>query len=310
MTSSTTAASRLIIPLVLAAIAATASFSTFHVVHASTTSHWTSGTSGTHTAGSHSLNPGHIWLAIGADHTSPITSGGRYHDLCLGVPCAPNGGDYAMDIGNPDPSNVGQLNWPSKLYVNYAGWGADPNPAVNNNMSISISAKMVAQSGSGDCQLQKFDIRVSYWGTNGTFYSNLVMGELWVMHLDAWVYGLNAQVSANASMPNPYGTGTVSYINGIQIGQLYDGPFSMSCNTGRHSHLEFLSNHAWGYQEEWHSCLGPDYYTNPTHSHTTGCSPSNGYNTTDSVGVGAAVSFLGGGTTSYFINDNQYAGDH
>jgi len=71
--------------------------------------------------------------------------------------------------------------------------------------------------------------------------------------------------------------------------------------------MEFLSNHAWGYQEEWHSCEGPDYYLPNGHIHQdfnpNDCNNKNGYQTTDSVSAGTVVAFLGGGTTTYFLND-------
>lgn len=39
-------------------------------------SHYDPGTSGSHSSGSYSYNPGHIWVAIGAPTGNTVTSGG------------------------------------------------------------------------------------------------------------------------------------------------------------------------------------------------------------------------------------------
>lgn len=270
-------------------------------VAASTTSHWTSGTGGEHQGGSHYRNPSHIWVAIAATHSAGISSGGTFHDKTLGGACciAPNGGDFAIDIGNP-----GSSSWPAKLYIDYGGWGAGGSPTINNNSSISFSAKALAVSGSGACQKQQYEVRASYWRTDGSYISNAIVGDLWVIHLDNWVYGTNAIVYPNSSYQNPYGTGTVSRINAIQIGRLHDGPYDGVCSTGRHSHMEFYSRHAYGLQYEWRNPNGPDYYLPNGHTHY------GGYSTTDSVSTGTKVAFLGGASTSYFLYDNPQSGDH
>lgn len=268
-------------------------------------SHWTSGTSGTHSAGSHSNNPAHVWLAIGADHAGTVTSGGQFHDGCNGNQCfgAFAGSDWAMDIVGTGTS---------KLYVDYAGWGAGYSPAPDNNKSISFSA-YVASSGnfSGSdaaCNWKKLEVRATYWGTNGVLYANKPIGNLWLAHMDnsSWVYGNGATVYPNATKANPYGTGTVSWINGIQFASVYNG--SGACSTGAHSHLEFFSTHAWGGEFEQHSSLGPDYYSYG-HIHGNGTPGSTGY-AADSVASGTYVGFLGGGTTSFWMTDNQNYGDH
>ncbi len=194
---------------------------------------------------------------------------------------------------------------PSRVYIDYAGYGTGTSYPPNNNLPISVSLYVANGGGTGACQWQQWTVRATYWDTAGTLWINLPIGILWIEHLENWTAGIGAAISANASHPNPYGTGTVNYISGWQAGTIYpvgDGV----CSTGAHTHLEFYSNHAWGGQYEWHG-EGPDYYPDYSagHVHYMG-----GSYTLDSVSQGTSLFFGGGGTTSYWMRDNPYYGDH
>jgi hypothetical protein len=65
------------------------------------TTHWTSpGTTATHSALTHSNNPGHAQIAFLAPNTAYVSSGGRFHDACSATVCggAFSATDWSLDI--------------------------------------------------------------------------------------------------------------------------------------------------------------------------------------------------------------------
>jgi hypothetical protein len=266
------------------------------------TTHVTAGTGGTHSSGSHSINPGHIQATVGLPHSGSISSGGRYHDSCAGSACYPAfGGDYAQDIAAAGGTDT-------KLYPNYNGVGLSPNPNVDLDRNIVIKAKVLDQQGTGACQYQKYAVLATYWGVDGVQYVEKSIAYLWLMHQTGWVYSVNDIIPTNASYGIPGHSGTVSWINGIKVSDVYSG--GGSCSTGSHTHAEAFNRHAWGGQIEWHSGSGPDGFSGLTccsdHIHY-----GSGYNhgaADDSATIGNDLWYVGGGRTEFRMMDNPYSG--
>lgn len=283
----------------------------------SNTTHTTSGTGGSHSSTTHSNNPSHIYIRVRAPLSSAppstgVSRAGRYHDRCTATVCYPaRGGDWALDIS----ANGGTI---AKLYLDYAGWGSGADPSPDNNRTITIRAR-VAENGnfSGSdsaCYWQRLEVLADYYGTNGQYYPDRVIGYYWFAHLTltSWRYpNVGTIIGWNASRANPYGSGTIRYISGVEIGDVYGG--SGACSSGAHVHVEFYSTHAWGFEYEWHSISRDGYsglagYTD--HIHFDGAN----YNHSprrDSVTQGSTtLGFLGGGSTLFWMRDNPYYSDH
>jgi len=262
-------------------------------------SHTDPGSSGSHSPGSHALNPGHIWVSIGAPIGNRITSGGRYHNTsCGGTYCGPYGGDYALDIAYAGTDT------PAYLYLDYAGYGTGSSVQPDPNKPISVEVYFSGVSGSGACQYQRLSVYADYFELGSGNHREDLIGYIWLAHMDTWQYA-NKSVAPSSSRPNPYGSGTIYYFNGLYIGRIYDG--SGSCSTGSHVHLEWFSRHAWGAPYEWHG-LGPDWYYSGHPVHW-----ASDYGDTygeDGVNRGAKVGFIGGGTTSAAMWDNPNYSDH
>lgn len=271
-------------------------------------SHNTSGTTGTHSSGSHTNNPVHLWVWVGSPGAVAVESGGRFHDNCGTTSCGSAlGGDWALDVG----LNGGSAN---RLYLGYGGWGSG-GVTPDNNRTITLEARAVTTGNfrspaRSACQWQQLEILASYWDTGGVFYQDRVVGYVWFAHLTSWWLGDGARLFANASLTNPYGTGTVRTVSGIRIADVYDGKDTLanSCSSGSHSHVEVFSTHAWGLEYEWHSASGPDGYNAlagiSNHVHFT--YPF----TADSVSAGQNVGAVGGGTTNFWMRDNPVRSEY
>lgn len=286
------------------------------LVSASTT-HVTSGTGGSHQSGSHSFNLPHAKVSIGADHAGSITSGSLFHDNCSGTSCfgAFGGSDWALDIG------AGAGGQASYLYADYdfSDTGGSATNPIDNNKLIRVDAKAASavtyfpgHSGDAACRYQKFDIRLSYTDTSGVAHNYLVVGSLWIAHLTNWQYSSGWVAGANATRSNPLGTGSIYYLSGKHIGNVYAGSDTNGavCSNGPHSHMEFYSAHGWGSAYEWHSLLGPDAYdtrlasVSSNHIHW-----GTGYGHTaasDPVTAGMKLGRFGGNKTKFYLQTNPH----
>lgn len=303
--------------------------------------HWTSGTAGTHTASSHTNNPGHLSVVLKSPSTGQISSGGVFHDGCTSTSCkgawASWAGDWALDI-----SAAGGT--PVNLNLDIDGWATGGDPVVNPNapMSVWAVAGPIGNFRSDQglaydpaCDWQQFDIKASYVGTNGTPAENRQIGSVWFAHIDrdSLVYAPGTIINTNlASKQNPNGTGTIQYLTGRTIGVLYDGEGTVPgktgyvCSSGPHLHLEGVNAHSWGNLMEWHSQSGPDGYSqlglsNPYHVHAgtqqvvdASGQTVPGYRSplvVDSVIQDMiTIAKFGAGTTSFKLSDNPLTTDH
>lgn len=274
-------------------------------------SHYVSGTGGgMHNMTSHnSFNPTHSWVAIGADHSQYISSGGMYHDYSSTLGWhAPFNGDYALDIdgGTGSPYNV-------YMYLTYAGYATGSTVTTNNNYPISIEAvagyvkNLYPSSPDAACWYQSFEFHVDYFDSGGTHHEDNI-GTVYYLHLAQASFGIAplTHIAPNVSRPNPYGSGYIYDISGLFVGTDYAG--TGVCSSGKHTHIESVSNHDWGAPYEWHG-LGPDYF-NPSHIHYIGnYFPPYTY-TRDYVNQGQTLGFMGGNTTMQAMWDNPNSTTH
>lgn len=287
-----------------------------------------------HNAGTHAYNPGHLRVKLGSPHAGTISDGGRFHDSCdkprtsFEHPvCEPaySGNDYSLDIAAAGGTAT-------KLYLGYDGWGTDPDPRIDTDEDLWIEAKVVGQWGTGDCQRQQIAVLATYTGVGeANPYEDLVLGYVWLWHQDSWDYGLNDPIPTNATTSFPSGgTGTIHYINGRDVANVYNDTSQSGCSTGSHTHFEVYSNHAWGGQREWHSdsgcndCAWGDGYSGlegyANHIHDDGVSHWTGADYTssgrDSVGAGFGTNDvnvlgqMGGGSSGFWMRDNPNEADH
>ena len=282
-----------------------------------TNSHHTAGTSGTHSSGSHSLNPAHIWLSFRGDHSGNVTSGGRYHDGCVDLNppsqtldrCySAHGGDYAIDVGSTGTSYIS---------LDYAGY-ADPIPprtlTPNHNANMDVYLRLVQTGnyrndpvGRPACNWQKWELKIVYWATQDpTQIKSAVVGYLWFAHLNFSYSTVGTFIYPNASRPQDGGTGTVYYVSPTSIGSVYPGGDTVNpkCSDGAHSHMEWYSNHSWGAPYEWHSTLGPDYFYDYHVHGGGGVEPA--FSSASTMNTSRVVGFVGGGTTSPAMWENPY----
>ncbi len=297
------------------------------VAFANASTHWTTGTGGTHSTGSHPSNPGHLWAAVKADHTGSITSGGRFHDGCgtTSTDCfgAFSGSDWALDIGGGGGTTA-------KLYLDITALGSGASPAPDNNRNMAVYAYVAAQGnfrsdpvGRPACNWQKLDILASYYDSAGNPYLGKVIGHMWIAHLGTFTNAVGTTITTNVSKPNTFGgTGTIWYVDGVSLGTIYNGGDVVGgsggrCSTGAHTHVEFLSDHAWGSEYEWHSSAGPDSYGGlsgvSTHIHGTAGGTWVLYNpvAADSVTQGTSIlGHYGGDKTLFYMRDNPNNGSH
>ncbi len=277
-------------------------------------SHNTTGTGGSHSSGSHGLNPGHVWVIAGSPGAGAITSGGRYHDACGSrAGCYPgidSANDWALDVG----LGASAANY---LDLAYGGWGSG-GVTPDNNRAIKFEAIAgpvlnFRSPARAACYWQRFDIVATYWDTAGVKYTDVLVGKIWFAHLKNWVYGSGARVFAQGTSSNPYGSGTVSTIRLLRIGDVYDfgdspPPGDTKCSDGPHFHVEAYSTHAWGFEYEWHSTSGPDGYWGLSgytdHTHT-----SYPYSN-DTVTSGQDLGAFGGATTLFWMRDNPVRSDY
>jgi len=299
--------------------------------------HWTSGTGGTHSVGSHAYNPAHVAIALRAPISGPITSGGRFHDVCTETTCygarSSWYSDWSLDLG----LGAGES---ADVYLNadVDGWGTNEVtylPDHNRDIRVYAVTEAVGDfrseyGGDPACKWQPFEIRVSYWDTSGNAVTARV-GKVWLAHITP-MYSANQilQGPDTAARPNPKGTGKI-YPLRVKVGTVYPGAGTVRnssgnvCSTGPHVHVEALNYHNWGNLIEWHSAEGPDgyVYTTPTLNHIhegLSVSPAglptynvygSGYILSDSVTQNSTkLGWLGGDPTSFKMSDNPYTSDH
>ena len=150
-----------IVPVVIAWLVVTSVGYAHNVGGTVVYTHTTSG-AGLDDSSTHSRNPAHLVVSVGADHgaSDNITSGGRFHDNCMTTnQCQPAaGGDWAIDIG-------GGGGTPSHLYLNFMGYLTSGTVAVDFSKNIYVRAAMPA-SGQGRwgndpaCAWRKYDVSV------------------------------------------------------------------------------------------------------------------------------------------------------
>lgn len=294
-----------------------------------TPTHVTPGNKGTESTTSHTYNPGHIWLVVGSSNAGDISSGGRYHDRCASTRCFPgNGGDWALDINST-------ANDPTLLYVDMYGYSSG-GVGVDLRRDITITAMAKApgnyRTGYGSdpaCAWQEYQITAAYTGNDGKPYTAQV-GSVFLAH-QKFDYKVDTSINWNASRGTGYG-GTIRYINGVKVGTVYPDADKtsasygkLSCSTGDHTHIEFLSKHGFGRAWEWHSDEGPDGYSEiqaqPTdlniakeysdHLHyPSSYEPPTSNENGDKVTPGVWLGNLGGSSTSPYMEDNPNSADH
>ncbi|MGE5674401.1 MAG: hypothetical protein ACM3XM_11000 [Mycobacterium leprae] len=272
--------------------------------------HVTSGSGGQEAPDTHYLNPAHIILTVGADHSGNVTSGGREHDYNSTTQqwYLPHSGDWAMDIN---------LLGSSSLYVDYGGYYADQySVGVDHSKNIRIyaEAKATATTGGAACYYQQYDIKVDFTDRSGIEHKGSTagfIGTIWVNHLSFSRPSGGTIETPSATWTTEAG-GVVQRLWGASIGSVYNG--TGACSGGAHSHLEFLSKHVKGMALEWHSKdspPGPDAYMSmpPVTNHVhqgTGTYEDSG----DSVTATQTVGNLGGASTSFWMQDNPYSDNH
>lgn len=298
---------------------------------AASPTHWTTGTGGSESPTSHTNNPGHLWVVVKADHSGAITSGGRFHDRCVGSACqgavSSWAADWALDIGG----GGGQQ---AKLYLDLDGFaaGASPTPDNNRNMAVYAIARETGNFRNDPvnrpaCSWQKFDIMVTYYDAANNKIGDRLAGRMWVAHITPKL-AKDTPIPTGPSRQNPNGSGLIYYVNGVDLGIVYNNGdrnpatgqlYSDYCSSGPHTHVEFFSSHNWGGEYEWHSSQGPDGYNGLGNDHIhygSSVTPSGNTNyttplVTDSVTQGVTVlGKIGGNTTSFYMMNNLNTGDH
>ena len=296
------------------------------------TTHWTTPVTNADNPSSHANNPGHLVVNVGSPLTSQeeISSGGRFHDGgCLSDPAQPcrnnhAGSDWALDIA-VEP-NHGQPE--ARLILTYGGVGSTGNPAVNINQPITVKARLKAMDAYRSdqaCQWQQWEVLASYSTTDGSSFTNLVIGNVWMAHLTQWSYTtIGAIVGGNAVSLIPGGTGQF-YGTSVTLGKVYDGVYATPCSYGKHLHIEVGSTHNWGYQYEWHSAQGPDGYpgfdpenyclNNPAlPPNQGGCwKPYTQYpgpDSADFISSGRILGGIGGNANTFWMRNNPYNDYH
>lgn len=279
-------------------------------------SHWSDGTGGSHSTGctptgSHCSNPGHLQISLGAPLGHTTTSGGRFHDHCTSTACFQAfTGDYALDFDANDGEAV-------KLYLDFNAVGLNPDPNIDLNKDIRIEAKVKEEVGTAECQYQKYNIYATYWGVDGNQYVDKFVPYFWFMHLTNWAYDDEDPINPNASYTIPEKSGKVYWINGITLGYAATDGGGPCAFSGSHAHVEVFNKHAWGGQEEWHSCsTDPEWadgYSGSAYSyaevHACDYPLSNG---NDPVTQGEDAAYIGGGRTQFRMMNNDHTGisDH
>ncbi len=265
-----------------------------------------------------------------------VTSGGQYHDACGPGECEPvafwdcvnqqlTHNDWAMDVDIPTGAN------PTKLSLDYNGFNSDQyiTTGVDDDYDVTIEAKVecegnIAAGAPSDCQYQQIAILATWRGINGTWYTDRVVGRLWFLHVNDWVYDPGDVIATNEERDNPDGTGTVHYILAKNIANY--APAVANCGQGSHIHIEFYSTHSWGKVYEWHADDGmfsyPDYgdgyiaWSGSEHTHYSSTNYPNGEGSeiADLVvnpNAGKRIlGMVGGGKKGFFMQSNPYYTNH
>ncbi len=213
---------------------------------------------------------------------------------------------------NPAHSDVdGGVGSPyvAKMYLDYGGYAPGYTVLTDNNSPISIelvagavlNLKNPAQAA---CYYQTFTVNVDYFDSAGGHHEDSI-GTVWYLHLAQASFAIPAgSVAPNASRANPYGTGTIYYFANKTVGTDYAG--TGSCSDGQHTHIEWVSDHSWGAQFEWHG-LGPDYFY-AGHVHYPGDVFGGVTYRRDPVNQGVTLGYIGGDSTTPWFRDNPFSG--
>ena len=236
--------------------------------------------------------------------SAPITTGPYDgYDTCYS---AGLGADYSEDISATGGTNV-------RLYLDYAGWsGTQATLPPDNDEPITIDAKVASQyywsgaSGDNDCQYTELEIRVSYIDVFGSYHGALTIGSLYFGHVDrdSYEHSVNDVITYTHSKSNPYGSGTVYYVSGVKLAEVFADPDNTSgCAFGSHLHFEADTYHGKGGWAEQESDAGPDFFKHAyQHVHCdVGCPTEFPAGPHDDATLGATIGYLGGGTITEWV---------
>lgn len=228
------------------------------------------------------LNPGHLWVAVGAAQGGIVSSGGRFHDSGANGFSGPYNGNWAMDIEGEASITFS---------VASAGQGTGPlgYPLIDVNHGITVRGRLALQSGPGEdnrCKFQRWDV-LATWTPIGQSERTDNIGWVTYAHVNFSYSSIGTIVDNGAVL------GSVVHVDRYN---------AIPCNSGSHVHMEFSSNGNDGAAYEWHG-IGPDWYEDHEHwwSDAVTCPESYQYRGAnnacaprDSVDTGATVGLLGG----------------